>query len=280
MFLTFGVLFSSYTENVGSTETRGFEVMATALVVRNNDRQIYWSVTGNLIHTKDKIVELSQAIKDEVARIQSMRGSNPNKILREGDPINAIYVVRSLGIDPSTGRELYMTKDGDVTYDWNSNDRIMAGIEQPDFRGNVNTTFRWRDISVSASFGYFWGGQAYNQTLINKVENADKIYNVDRRVLTDRWAKPGDRAAFRGLNETMAINASSRFVQDNAVFRCQNINVSYVFRDTRWQSRLGIEALTISANTAEMFYWTTIKQERGLDYPFSRNFSLSASILF
>ncbi len=209
-----------------------------------------------------------------------MRGSNPNKILREGDPINAIYVVRSLGIDPSTGRELYMTKDGDVTYDWNSNDRIMAGIEQPDFRGNVNTTFRWRDISVSASFGYFWGGQAYNQTLINKVENADKIYNVDRRVLTDRWAKPGDRAAFRGLNETMAINASSRFVQDNAVFRCQNINVSYVFRDTRWQSRLGIEALTISANTAEMFYWTTIKQERGLDYPFSRNFSLSASILF
>ena len=40
---------------------------------------------------------------------------------------------------------------------------------------------------------YEFGGEAYNQTLVDKVENAN-IYenNVDKRVLTERWQKPGD----------------------------------------------------------------------------------------
>ena len=41
-----------------------------------------------------------------------------------------------------------------------------------------------------------FGGQVYNQTLLDKVENANLKYNVDRRVSQLRWAKPGDKAQF------------------------------------------------------------------------------------
>ncbi|MFR7877605.1 MAG: hypothetical protein ACLU4J_15045 [Butyricimonas paravirosa] len=41
---------------------------------------------------------------------------------------------------------------------------------------------------------YEGGGQRYNQTLVDKVENVN-VYtdNVDERVLTNRWTKPGIR---------------------------------------------------------------------------------------
>ena len=78
--------------------------------------------------------------------------------------------------------------------------------------------FMWKDLSVNLSFGYEWGGQQYNSTLISRVENADKKYNVDRRVYEDRWKEPGDRTFFKGINETTATQATSRFVQDEATF--------------------------------------------------------------
>ena len=43
--------------------------------------------------------------------------------------------------------------------------------------------FRWRDLSINLSFAYRLGGQLYNSTLASKVENADKQYNVDERLL-------------------------------------------------------------------------------------------------
>lgn len=45
---------------------------------------------------------------------------------------------------------------------------------------------------------YEFGAQRYNQTLVDKVENVN-VYasNVDRRVMEDRWMKPGDVAKYK-----------------------------------------------------------------------------------
>lgn len=77
--------------------------------------------------------------------------------------------------------------------------------------------FRWRDLSLNLSFAYRFGGQLYNSTLASKVENADKRYNVDERVFTDRWQKPGDETLFKGLNNESSTYATTRFVRMNAL---------------------------------------------------------------
>ncbi len=110
----------------------------------------------------------------------------------------------SLGIDPSTGKEIFLNRNGEVTYTWTAIDRVNVGISQPKYRGNFSTLFRYSGFTLNASFGYRFGGQIYNQTLITKIENADRWFNVDERVFTDRWKKPGDKVAFRGLNEIAA----------------------------------------------------------------------------
>ena len=273
--------FSSYKANIGKLENKGFELKATAFILRDTEKELIWSVTGYLVHNKDKIIELSEAMKETNETLLATGGSVPNKVWQEGDSQNAIYVVPSLGIDPSTGKELYLKKNGEVTYTWDARDRVFSGVDQPKYRGNLNTMFRWKDLSINMSFGYEWGGQTYNETLINRVENADKKYNVDERVYEDRWKQPGDLTFFKGINVTTSTQATSRFVQDEATFNCQNINIAYEFRDNKWLNHnLGLQNLTLQGNMGDLFRISTIKQERGISYPFSRQFSFSLSAVF
>ena len=273
--------FSSYKANIGKLENKGFELKVTGYLLRDTERELIWSVTGSLVRNKDKIIELSEAMKEANATLLETGGATPNKIWQGGDSQNAIYAVRSLGIDPSNGRELFLKKNGEVTYTWDANDRVFCGVDQPDYRGNINTMFMWKDLSVNLSFGYEWGGQQYNSTLISRVENADKKYNVDRRVYEDRWKEPGDRTFFKGINETTATQATSRFVQDEATFTCQNLNVTYDLKGNKWLKRnLGIQTLTLKGDIADLFRISTIKQERGTSYPFSRQFSFTLSAMF
>ena len=109
-----------------------------------------------------------------------------------GQSMNAIWAVRSMGIDPETGKEVYIKKNGDLTYDWSSEDLVVCGDLLPKVSGNFGVNSEYRGIGLNASFTWRYGGQLYNTTLLNKVENADVHYQVDRRVLTDRWTKPGD----------------------------------------------------------------------------------------
>jgi TonB-linked SusC/RagA family outer membrane protein len=274
--------FASYNENIGQVETRGIELSANAYLIRDNESRITWSVGGNLVYGEDKILKLSEAMKaanDKLA-LSYNNLSTPNKIIREGTSQNTIYVVRSLGIDPSTGKELFLNKDGGVTYLWNPGDRVAAGVSQPKYRGTFNTMLRYKNLSVSASFGFRFGGQLYNQTVVDKVENADRLLNVDARVFYDRWKQPGDVSLYKGLNENSTLYASSRFVQDENTLTCQNVFVSYDVLDKKFLHRFGLGSLSLSANTGELFYISTVRQERGTAYPFTRQFSLSLYTAF
>ncbi|WP_240619234.1 SusC/RagA family TonB-linked outer membrane protein [Chitinophaga costaii] len=273
--------FTSYIENIGQLKQTGWELMATVMLLRKDTRHIYWSVTGNIANNKDKIIQLSQAMKAANEKLAlETDGNTPNTIIREGASQNTIYAVRSLGIDPSTGKELYLNRNHEVTYTWSAADRVAVGLSQPKYRGNFSTLFRYGGFSFNASFGFRFGGQLYNQTLIDKVEDADRFLNVDQRVFTDRWQKPGDKTFFRGLNETLRIYPSSRFVQNESTLTCQNMNFSYDVVNRVWLSHIGMKALTLSANTGEVFYLSSVRQERGLDYPFTRQVSMSLFATF
>lgn len=273
--------YPSYKANIGKLENKGFELRATAFIFRDTEKRLTWSVTAALMHNKDKIIELSENMKKKQEQLLNTAGSVPNQVWKEGDPMNAIYAVPSLGIDPSTGKELYLRKNGEVSYNWYASDRVFCGVSQPKFRGNINTMFRFRDISLNMSFGYRWGGQQYNSTLINRVENADKKYNVDRRVYEDRWVHAGDKTFFKGIKETSQTYSTSRFVQDETTFMCQNLNLTYELRQNKWiKQHLGVDNLALKGNIADLFRISTIKQERGTSYPFSRQFSFSLTAVF
>jgi len=268
--------FTSYVENIGKMNNRGFELKTTAFFVRNS--AVTWSVTMAMMHNENKIVKISQALKDAQIAIENSTGATPSTLFKEGYSSNTIWVVPSLGIDPSTGKELYLAKDGQHTYTWNPANLAAVGSTDPKIMGNISSMVRYKDLSLNVAFGYRAGGQLYNQTLINKVENADYTYNVDARVYNDRWRAPGDIVEFKSLMVTQATNKTSRFVKNENTINCQNINLQY--NNGYLSKKMGVEALSISLNVADAFYFSTVKQERGTQYPFSRQFSLSINTTF
>jgi len=272
--------FTSYIENIGTMENRGFEAKLTAFLYRNYEKGISWSVTGAVFRNTNKIVNISQALKDAQAAIVAAGGSNPNTLYREGYSNNTIWVVPSLGIDPSTGKEMYLDRNGNPTYVWSSLDLKACGVTDPKYQGNFSTMFRYKSFTANFIFGFRYGGQLYNQTLIDKVENADYKYNVDSRVYDNRWSKPGDMAGFKGLLVTTATQMTSRFVQDEKTLTCDNINLQYELKSKALLKNMNIESLLFSASMADLFYISTVKRERGLTYPFSHNISFSLSAMF
>ncbi len=281
--LPFSNGFTDYVENIGQLQQKGWELSLRVTILRNDKKRFSWSVTGNIAHVQDKIVELSEAMKaaNEKLALQFDYTSNvPNKIIRVGASQNTIYAVPSLGIDPSTGKELFLNRFGEMTYTWSAADRVNVGLSQPKYRGNFSTLLRYAGLSLNASFGYRFGGQLYNQTLIDKIEEADKWLNVDQRVFSDRWQKPGDKVGFRGINETGVVSPSSRFVQNESTLVCQNVSLTYDVINRALLRRLSMRSLTLTANTGELFYLSTVRQERGLAYPFTRQISFALFATF
>lgn len=272
--------FTSFIENVGEMKNHGFEIMATANIIRNPERGIYWNVTAAAIQNNNKIVEVSQALLDAQAAIETAKATNPNILYKPGYSTNTLWVVPSAGIDPSNGKEIYINRFGEQTYEWDARDIVASGVTDPKVRGMISTMFRYKGLTLNASFGYKYGGYAYNSTLIDKVENADYNWNVDSRVYTGRWTKPGDMAAFKGLDVTTTTYKTSRFVQKENVFNCQNITLQYELKTGNLIKRIKAENILFTAGTSDLFYFSTVKRERGLSYPFSRQYNFSMSITF
>ena len=272
--------FTTYIENIGSLKNTGYELRLSAYVLRKD--QMSWSVSLAGIHNKNKIVEVSQALLDAQNAIESEDLVNPNVQFRPGYSSNTIWTVRSAGIDPGTGKEVFISRDGNRTYNWSASDIVATGVSDPKLEGNISSMFRYKGLSLNVSFGYRFGGQIYNSTLANKVEVSKTAigWNVDARVFHDRWKNIGDQASFKGLDDFTPTNKTSRFVQDETTFRCQNMTLQYELKSQALNKLLGIDYCLFSASTSDLFYISTVKRERGTSYPFSRQFSLGVNVVF
>ena len=125
---------------------------------------------------------------------------------------------------------------------------------------------------------YQWGAQAYNETLLQKVENADiRRNNVDKRVLTQRWQNPGDIAPFYDMGNNTMTQVTSRFVQDYNFVNFSGLSLGYDF-GLNVISKLRLRNLGIRFNMNDICRWSTVKEERGTSYPYSRNFSFTISV--
>ena len=271
----------SYVANVGETKNLGWEASLNTYLVRNTERHLFVMLNGQLVYDKNWVSKLSQTVKDQTEAYlqQNVEVSN---LLYEGYPQNAIYAIRSLGIDPSTGQELFLTREGKVTDTWQASDKVFCGQTDPRYRGNLNLMTMWKGLTVNVGFYYYWGGKTYNQTLVDRVEvsyNELTTSNVDRRVYAERWMKPGDVAFFKGFSD-VATRASSRFVMTDNVLEVSSVSLQYRW-DTEWVKKyLGASSVTFSVNMNDLFHWGSIKQERGTDYPFARNLQGSIRFLF
>lgn len=68
-----------------------------------------------------------------------------------------VYAVRSAGIDPATGNEIFIKKDGSYTYEWKQSDEVLIGDSTRRY-GAFQTSLVYKGFSFGASFSYRVGG--------------------------------------------------------------------------------------------------------------------------
>lgn len=274
--------FSTYVANLGETENKGIEAYLNYRVYDGG--RDYVNVFVSAAHNKNTLKKISNSLRawNDAQNANAMENAitAPQVKYYEGCSMNAIWAVKSLGIDPQNGKEIYVKRDGTVTYEYNVNDQVVCGDTQPKWNGLFGINGEINGWGWNISMNYRWGGQMYNQTLVDKVENASLQYNVDKRVMTDRWQKPGDMALYKAITDLTTTYPTSRFVQDYNLFTMSSITVYYDFRNCSFVKNSFLERLKISAYTNDLFVISSIKTERGTDYPFARTFSLSAQVTF
>ena len=274
--------FSSYIANVGEVKNRGFEASLSAYIIRDQERELNWMVSGQLVYDKNWVSKLSEAVKAQNEAMLENEDYEVANLFYEGKPQNGIYAVRSLGIDPSTGQEIFLDRDGNITDTWKAGDKVYLGPGYQPYRGNFGTMLMWKGLTLNVSFNYYWGGKTYNQTLVNRVEvttNTLQTSNVDRRVYTDRWMQPGDVTFFKGFNND-ATQATSRFVMNDNVLELSSISLQYRW-DSEWIRKYArVQSITFGLNMSDIYHWGSIKMERGTSYPYARNIQGSIKFLF
>jgi TonB-linked SusC/RagA family outer membrane protein len=272
--------FNSYRANVGKVNNRGVEASANVYLIRDTRRGITWSTGVSLLHNRNRIEKISNSLEFLNEMLLATDRTNPSFLFKEGQSLKTLFVVHSLGIDPSSGQEIFVKKDGTRTFTWNASDKVPLGVSEPKLWGNLTSMFRYKSFLVNVTMSYRTGGDIYNQTLINKVENVDPWYNADRRVFYVRWKNPGDHAYFKGVGDRSPTSASSRFVMKENTLECRTIHVSYETESGRLRDRLRISYLSVGVYSEDVFRISTIKQERGTSYPFSRKYSVSITARF
>ncbi len=266
--------------NLGQQATNGVELTARVSPVYIPQRDIVWTISLNGRSYRSKYSKIGAAL-DELNKANQKLPTGTTRYYDGGSP-TAIWGVRSAGIDPATGKEVFIKKDGTYTFDYSVDDEVVLGDEQPDVEGTIGTSFYWKGLSLSVYLRYELGGQVFNSALYDKVENislSDINYNQDKRALYDRWSPTNRYAKYKNISLVQTTEKSSRFVMDNNVLTGESVSLSYEFRQP-FIKKAGFSALTLQANMNDFFYASTVKQERGTDYPFARTVSFSVSATF
>jgi hypothetical protein len=190
--------------------------------------------------------------------------------------------MKSLGISPENGAELFMKRDGTVTYDWDAAEQVIIGNTEPKLQGSFSFNARYKGFTLYSTFMYEFGGDLYNATLVNNVESVDVLAwnNVDRRAGLMRWQKPGDLAPLKAITDRYVFTRpTSRFVQKNNTLTFNSLSLGYDM-DQDLIKRLGLSMLRLQFTMNDIAVFSTIHQERGINYPFARKFGFSLNASF
>lgn len=269
---------SSYLTNMGKQISQGLTLSASYYIIQKLDQRFSWLVRGNLRTQKTKLDKIGNKL-DELNK--SGQGHNTVRYYNGADP-DDIWAVKSAGINPSTGRELFYDKEGNYTYDFSYDNEVICGNTRPKIEGVIGTSLNYKGFSVSMNFRYQTGASVFNEALFNKVENISVSglnKNQDKRALYERWQNPGDKVRFKDIANAASTPMSSRFIQKENVLSMESVYVGYEFYEG-WIKKIGLSNLKIQASMRDVFRASTIKSERGTLYPFARSLELGLSFNF
>src|SRR5690606_22879419 len=141
--------FTGYSENIGDMRTKGYELYVRYNIINSTTSRNNWSVFANLFRVDNEITKLSSTLEALNARADTTRSSVPITRYAVGQSTNAIWAVRSHGIDPATGYEIFEKQDGSLTNIYDPRDQVIIANGRPKVEGTFGTNFEYKGIGAN-----------------------------------------------------------------------------------------------------------------------------------
>lgn len=263
--------------NLGELQNKGIEFQLDGYIFRSND--FYWRLATTGYMNRNKITKINNALEEINKENQENADFylTPLPQYAEGESVTALKLVRSAGIDPATGKEIYIKRNGERTFVYDPADKVLIGDTEPSYNGTFSTNLYWKGFSVYALFNFRLGVWVYNTTRASKVEGADPKFNADQRVFDDRWKQPGDHALYKDIADTSRPEQTDRFAEEENTLTLGSLNFSYEFSD-KFCNRLKLRNLRLGVNFTDILRLSTVKIERGTDYLYSQGFEFYLNV--
>jgi len=207
---------SSPPQNVGTMYNKGFEFALNALVV--NTKDFTWTTNFNIGINKNMVTSLAPGLPYILTSTSGLETVNRTQT---GYSVGYLWVIRTGGVDPTTGKRIFINSvgtpvyysylakspttysystapDGTVQYKGPNNvttisqpaDAVMYANTVPKGVGGWNNTLKYRSFTLDASFTYAYGFYMYYGT--NAGLHDQRWWNNASDVLTDAWSGKGD----------------------------------------------------------------------------------------
>lgn len=266
-------------DNIGAMMNRGVEIAIDGDIIRTKD--FTWNLSANVSYNKNKLLELYNGAEEYVNSTTGLK-------YVVGHSVREYFMNRYAGVNPANGDALWYTADGELTTEFREEDKVMTGksFDSP-WVGGFGTSLMWKGLSLSAQFS--WMAKRYvmnNDRFFEESNGLYSAYNQSKRLLYDRWKKPGDITDIPRYGVTAQLD--DRFLENSSFLRLKNLTLAYAFPQSLLKKTNFFTSARVYLQGQNLLTWTGFT---GLDpevatnvyraqYPASRQFTLGIDVSF
>ena len=258
------------TTNAGKMRNSGIELTVSADVIKNSD--FTWETSFNITTNKNKVISLADCVEN------ILKGDNGGleitNITVPGKSIGRLYLYPTAGVDPKSGRRVFITPEGDRTLlmfekgGWFYEDGteyagefepVDCGNTLPTWYGGWTNNFKYKGFDLSLFFQFSGGNKIYNGT---KASVSDMRYwNNSKDVYNKYWTPERTHAEYPmpiygdNYSNGSALPISD-LVERGDYLRLKNVSLGYTFNTKNWSKAVGISALRLYVQAQNLFVIT------------------------
>ncbi|AIZ40485.1 SusC/RagA family TonB-linked outer membrane protein [Cellulophaga baltica] len=236
--LSNGINAGNITANVGSVETKGFEV---SLGYNDYEGDFTWSANLNIGTSTNEVLSLGNleffeggAMKDGKGNISRTSvgeslfhfyGLESDGIYQTQAEVDAVFTANpgQTVVQPGDVRYKDLNGDGNIT----SDDRAIIADPYPDFTYGLNLSANYKNFDLGLFVTGIQGVDLYNTNKYHLEGGANRLFNGSP-VLLDSWTATNPSLTQpRVPGAPQNHNVSDRYVEDGSFARLKNVSVGY-----------------------------------------------------
>jgi TonB-linked SusC/RagA family outer membrane protein len=252
--------FGGISNNVGELQNRGLEFeLSTVNIDKGGFR---WNSSFNITKIDNQILSLYGGLE--------FLPANPG--IAVGQPVGrsgegAVFSQEYVGVNPATGRPMWLDIDGNITYLPLAADRKYQGSSLGTIFGGMNNTITYKGFELTTFFTYEYGGIGGDGQYGFLRENGTRLTLNALREVNDRsWRTPGQitdiprNLTTNGGNEVRSAsrNSGTAALLKYDFIRLSQLTIGYTFKPTL-VSRIGLSRARIFMQGVNLWTYT--------DYP-------------